>query len=143
MMKMNKMTAEEYQAINRVENTRAPKPRAKYNNTETEYDGMTFASKKEAERYVELKHKERIGEISELVCQPKFTLQPPFYTPQSKRIRAITYRADFKYHRTRDDVYVIEDVKSKGTITEAFRLRWKMLLYRYRDCSKFVCEIWD
>jgi hypothetical protein len=46
----------------------------KYRNIKTIVDGITFASKKEAKRYSELKLLERAGMITDLELQPAFNL---------------------------------------------------------------------
>jgi len=64
----------------------------KYGNIKTVIDGFTFDSKREATRYQELKLLEKAGEIRELELQPKYTL-----VPKTKKRRAVTYTADFRY----------------------------------------------
>ena len=54
---------------------------SKYRNKKTELDGIAFDSKREAERYAELKLLERAGEISYLQLQPEVILQDKFVTP--------------------------------------------------------------
>lgn len=103
------------------------KPR-KYQERKTEIDGITFDSAAEARRYVHLKMLEAAGEIKDIEIQPKWELQPSF--KRGKRtIRAITYRADFRYTEVATGESVVEDVK--GMETEVFRLKAKMLLYQY------------
>lgn len=103
------------------------KPR-KYQERKTEIDGITFDSAAEARRYVQLKMLEAAGEIKDIEIQPKWELQPSF--KRGKRtIRAITYRADFRYTEVATGESVVEDVK--GMETEVFRLKAKMLLYQY------------
>ena len=70
---------------------------AKYHNKKTEYDGIKFASKKEATRYCELKQLERAGIIKDLRLQPRYTLQEK-YEINGRKERAITYIADFEYY---------------------------------------------
>ena len=50
----------------------------KYNNTRPVVDGIKFDSKREAERYKELKLLERAGKISDLILQPRFELLPKY-----------------------------------------------------------------
>ena len=80
-------------------------------------DGITFDSKKEMMRYAELKLLQRAGEIEGLTCQPSYTLEiggKPF----------CKYTADFSYIQR--NVFVIEDVKSTGTVKDsAYKLRKK------------------
>ena len=71
---------------------------SKYRNKKTQVDGIWFDSKKEAERYLELKALEQKGEIRKLKLQPVYELQPSF-EHKGKKYRAITYRADFEYER--------------------------------------------
>lgn len=101
------------------------KPR-KYHERKTEVDGITFDSADEARRYVQLKMLVAAGEIKDIELQPKFVLQPSF--KHGKRtIRAITYRADFRYTEVATGEEVVEDVK--GMETPVFQLKAKMLLY--------------
>ncbi len=46
----------------------------KYRNEKAVIDGYTFDSKKEANRYFELKMLQRAGEITALELQPKFEI---------------------------------------------------------------------
>lgn len=91
--------------------------RSKYNNVKTIVDGIKFDSKKEANRYLELKVLARIGEISGLELQPKFTFE-------LCDVKICTYTADFKY-TTLQGEEVIEDVK--GFITPVFRIKQKLM----------------
>ena len=98
--------------------------RQKYNARRTLYDGIWFASKREAARYAELNLLERAGEISDLKLQPSFELQPAF-VHNGKRERAIRYVADFEY--IEKGVRIVEDVKGVGT--PVFKLKRKMMLF--------------
>ena len=60
---------------------------SKYRNEKVEYDGMTFDSKRERDRYIVLKDAERQGIISDLVCQPKFTLLPAQYHEETVQLK--------------------------------------------------------
>ncbi len=104
---------------------------AKYGNKKT-YDaqtGITFDSKREYERFQELRLLERVGEIRELKTQVTFELQPSF-KKNGKTIRAITYIADFTYYEYDTPVLVVED--SKGVKTEAFKIKQKLFEYKHR-----------
>lgn len=89
---------------------------SKYRAVRTTVDGVTFASKKEAARYQQLKLLERAGEISDLKLQPTFTIDVGEH-------RICKYRADFAYRQGGADV--VEDVK--GFKTAAYRLKAKLL----------------
>lgn len=109
--------------------------RAKYHNHKTEVDGITFDSRMEAKRYVQLKDMQEAGDIYDLRLQPEYELIPA-YKHNGKRVRKTIYRADFAYRKLAGklpdalvDEYVIEDVK--GVETEAFRLKKKLFEYTY------------
>lgn len=84
--------------------------KSKFRAIKTEYDGIKFDSKKEAERYADLKILEQAGRIENLQLQVKYELQPAFEL-LGKKIRAITYVADFVYFDKRTNETVVEDVK--------------------------------
>ena len=110
---------------------------SKYRNEKVEYDGMRFDSKRERDRYIVLKDAERKGIISDLVCQPKFTLLPAQYHEETVQLKtkvktvrkcdflATTYTGDFQY--TKDGNVVVEDVK--GMVTPEYKLKEKMMLF--------------
>ncbi len=105
---------------------------SKYGNKKTEYNGILFDSKKEAERYMELKQKEDDGDIEDLILQPKFELIPKF-EHSGVKYRKMSYVADFQYEE--DGQTVVEDVK--GFLTDSYRLKKKMFLYQYQG-FKFI-----
>jgi hypothetical protein len=106
--------------------------RNKYNAIKTIVNGHIFASKKEANRYKELKVLEEAGGISDLTLQPMFVLQKGFrHGKRLKVIRAIKYIADFKYVESNTHKIVIEDVK--GIKTPVFRLKEKILKFNYPE----------
>ena len=106
----------------------------KYNNKKTIVDGIKFDSEMESHYYIYLKHLKEIGEVVDFEIQPTFLLQEGFNL-NGKRIRAITYKADFKviYKDGHEEV-----IDVKGKLTEEFKIKRKMLLYRYRDIN-FKC----
>lgn len=105
--------------------------RNKFGARKTTVGEFTFDSQKEANRYLELKGMEERGEIRDLLLQCQINLMEGF-TFQGEKVRAINYTCDFCYMEGR--FTVIEDVKSEATArTEAFRLRWRLLQWHYRD----------
>ena len=98
--------------------------------------GHKHASKKEAQRCDELTLLEKAGEIANLEQQPKNVLQDGFLY-KGKKIRPITYTADFRYWDVSRKVFVIED--TKGYRTPVYRLKKKLLLFsgRYDDSEIF------
>ena len=103
----------------------------KYRNKKIVYDGITFDSMKESNRYKELKLMERAGNIKELQLQKEFELQPAF-SLNNRKIRAIKYVCDFYYYDNKKKRYVVEDVKSEATKTQVYKIKKKMLQYKYK-----------
>ena len=106
----------------------------KYNNKKTIVDGIKFDSEMESHYYIYLKQLKEMGEVVDFVLQPTYLLQEGFNL-NGKRIRPITYKADFKviYKDGHEEV-----IDVKGKLTEEFKIKRKMLLYRYRDIN-FKC----
>ena len=106
----------------------------KYNNKKTIVDGIKFDSEMESHYYIYLKHLKEIGEVVDFILQPTYLLQEGFNL-NGKRIRAITYKADFKviYKDGHEEV-----IDVKGKLTEEFKIKRKMLLYKYKDIT-FKC----
>ena len=106
----------------------------KYKNKKTMIDGFKFDSEMESHYYLYLKQLKEIGEVVDFVLQPTYLLQEGFNL-NGKRIRPITYKADFKviYKDGHE-----EEIDVKGKLTEEFKIKRKMLLYRYRDIN-FKC----
>ena len=73
----------------------------KYNAVKVNVDGITFDSKKEAERYSELKLLERCGAISDLELQVEYKLIPS------------------------------QKICKKGDAYEIFKIKRKLMLERY------------
>ena len=88
--------------------------RNKYKAVKTTVDGITFDSKKEANRYVDLCRLESAGYIAHLRLQPEFPLMV-------NGTKIGKYVADFSY--LRNGQRIIEDVKSKATMTPVYRLK--------------------
>ena len=103
------------------------KVRSKYGAVKTQVDGITFASKREAARYVELKQLERAGHIGNLELQPAFEIIPAMML-DGKKQRAIKYLADFKYVDHTGDT-IIEDVK--GHKTREYQLKRRLVKHLY------------
>ncbi len=101
---------------------------SKYGSTKAMIDGIVFDSKRERQRYCELKMLEKAGKIKDLSLQHKFELQPSF-KKNGKTIRAIFYIADFVYFDLERMVNVVEDVK--GYKTKEYLLKKKIFEYKY------------
>ena len=105
--------------------------RHKYGAVATTVDGIRFASQKEAARYCELKILEKAGVVKDIEIQPKFALCVPLHGRTNVHVKVGTYRADFRYREGPRGILVIEDVKSAGTRTTAYRLRKRMVEAQY------------
>ena len=92
----------------------------KFNAVKTKIDNITFDSKKEANRYLELNQMQKIGVIKDLQCQPRIPL-----IVNGKQLGH--YVGDFKYLDKTRNVYILEDVKSKATRTPVYILKKKIL----------------
>lgn len=111
----------------------------KYSNTRTVVDNLTFASKREATRYSELKLLQRAGEIKDLKLQAPFILQEGFIDYTGKTQRPIKYIADFMYLETkRPDMFTVEDCK--GHRTKEYLNKRKLFLYKFPNI-RFI-ETW-
>lgn len=113
------------------------KRRSKYGAQKTTVDGIVFDSKRESERYGELKLLEKAGEIWELELQPVYRLVMEsttgtlFVAAQAlagTRDRSVgEWRGDFRYHTRAGRV--VEDVK--GFRTPVYRLKKRMVEAQY------------
>lgn len=103
--------------------------RSKYGAVKTTVDGIVFDSKKEAQRYHELKLMEKAGQIDSLEIQPEYEL----WTSAGRAFAHVpvgVYRADFRYCIAgRVDSQVVEDVK--GFKTPLYRWKKKHVEAQY------------
>jgi hypothetical protein len=93
----------------------------KYHAKKTCYNGVTYDSKREAERAWELDLLQRAGEISDLKRQVPFEL-----IPKQAGERAVIYKADFTY-RDKAGRLIVEDVK--GQRLPEYVLKRKLMLW--------------
>lgn len=104
-----------------------------HGNVITIYDSI-----REYRRHQELLLAEKAGLIHGLVWQYTMTLQEGFVY-QGKRIRPITYTADFFYFEKGNNQPTVEDVKGldrksgKHITSEKFQLKWKMAKYQHPE----------
>lgn len=99
----------------------------KYRNKKVTLGNMTFDSKKEANRWVELAIMQKNGEITDLDTQVVFELIPAQRDPVTKKVleRAVHYVADFVYYK--DGQKVVED--TKGFKTPEYIIKRKLMLW--------------
>lgn len=104
---------------------------SKYHNQKTKtVDGIEHDSKHEAERWMELQMLQRAGEIANLRRQVPFEL-----IPKQEGERACNYIADFVY-LDKSGKTVVED--AKGVRTDVYKIKKKLMLWRYDICIKEV-----
>ncbi len=104
-----------------------PETRNKFGNKKAWCDGIVFDSCHEAERYLELRTLQELGEIRDLELQPQFGI---FACEMSSGmgIQVASFKADFRYFDITQNRQRIEDAKSDGTKGEtAYRLRKKLV----------------
>lgn len=93
---------------------------SKYRNEKATYNGTTFDSKRERDRYCDLLLLERAGRIHDL------RLQVPYVViPKQQGERECVYKADFVYS-TSDGMTVVED--AKGMRTREYIIKRKLML---------------
>lgn len=100
---------------------------SKYHATKINYNGMTFDSKKEANRYKELVYMEDRGLILGLRCQVRYVVIPKQRDANGKAVRECAYIADFVYQQ--DGETIVEDVK--GYRTPEYTIKKKLMLKEY------------
>jgi hypothetical protein len=106
--------------------TPPPKKKSKYHAQKTDADGITFDSKKESQRYQELKLLLNAGKIGFLAMQVEFA----FHIKDQK---VSSYFADFVYLDADTGNLVVEDVKSEATRTlPVYRLKKKMMFIEHK-----------
>ena len=107
---------------------------SKYHAKKTIVDGIQFDSKREAQRYQQLKLMEKAGIICDLKMQVKRELIPAQYIDGKCVERAITYTSDFEYYVLKESIgevgkHIVEDVK--GMRTDVYKIKKKLMLYKY------------
>lgn len=99
---------------------------SKYNNIKTIVDNIKFDSKREGNRYHELKLLERGKVISHLLLQVPFELAPSVIVAGRKK-PTLKYIADFVYMQ--DGKAIIEDVK--GKLTDVYIIKRHLMKHLY------------
>lgn len=118
--------------------------KSKYNNKKVVYQGISFDSKKEMERYMYLLDAQKNGVITDLQRQVKFELIPAVREEYIEHLKtkdkvktrtlqlAITYTCDFSYKK--DGELVIEDVKASpkmAALDKAFLIKEKIFRWKF------------
>lgn len=113
-----RFTEEEYAKLLDRNKVLAVSKSSKYRNQKVVIDGITFDSKKEGEKYRQLKQLEQANEITELTLQPVFVLAPAVVLNGRKK-QALKYIADFQYKE--NGKTIIMDVK--GMLTDVYKIK--------------------
>ena len=101
---------------------------SKYGAKKTTFQGMEFDSKREAERFAQLRFMQMGRIISDLKCQVKFELIPCQRDESGKIIeRSVSYIADFVYTDLKTGQKVVED--AKGCRTKEYIIKRKLMLH--------------
>ena len=101
----------------------------KYGNKKIVLDGITFDSKHEATRWVELKYMERAKLIKDLQRQVRYELIPAQRVNGKVVEKACFYVADFVY--TENGQVVVEDATSPATRTREYIIKRKLMLKNF------------
>ncbi len=99
---------------------------SKYNNQKIRVGGEVFDSKREYNRWCELRLLERSGIIRNLQRQVKFRLIDSQKTPERTE-RPCDYIADFVYYE--NGKRVVEDCK--GMRTDVYKIKRKLMFEKY------------
>lgn len=94
------------------------KVKSKFGNRKTVVDAITFDSKKEASRYIQLKCLQNAGLIKDLQMQKKYYFEMNGYS-------IFHYKADFVYYCYERKDVIVEDVK--GYKTPLYKLKKKLI----------------
>lgn len=100
---------------------------AKYHNQKVVIDGILFDSKREAQRYQQLKLMVKAGVITNLDMQVKYELIPAQYIDGKCVEKAVSYVSDFEYDE--NGKHIVED--TKGVRTKEYIIKRKLMLYKY------------
>lgn len=105
----------------------------KYRNIKTTYDDIKFDSKKEKNRYIQLKQLEKLGYIKDLKMQVPYLLIDTIKY-KGKTYPKTQYYVDFQYTEVKTGKVIVEDVKSEITRKDkTYRLKIKLLLSKYPE----------
>ncbi len=100
--------------------TKCPNKESKYHNKLTIVEGIKFDSKKESQRYLDLRMMQKFGLISKLEIQKRYDFKINDFL-------VTYYKADFTYFN-KEGKYIVEDVKSEITRKNTvYRIKKKLM----------------
>lgn len=111
---------------------------SKHRNIKCEFDGYTFDSIKEMNRYKDLLNLQRSGHIKYLLLQVPFMV-----IPKQGKVKATRYVADFVYidyygKQVVEDVKAFDKKKGEFRLTKDFVMKRKLMLERHDIEIKLV-----
>ena len=91
----------------------------KYGAIKVQIDGIMFDSKREGNRYLQLKLLAKAGKISD------FAVKPKSYSMDHNGVHICKYIPDFEYYDNETQKHVVEDCK--GMKTGVYNIKKKMM----------------
>ena len=101
--------------------------------------GHKHQSKREADACGVLDLLEHARKVKDIKYQPEFTLQEGFRGLNGKKVRPITYTADFSFYDKEQRKFRVVDVK--GFSPPVFALKRKMFDYKMKDQGIMLEEV--
>lgn len=112
---------------------------SKYGAKKVSVDGFIFDNRAEASYYIYLQKLKSKGIVKEFLMQKSYVLLEKFSHPGTGEIiRSIKYILDFEVYYSDGHVEIVD---VKGMQTEAFKLKAKLFMNRYKIPLKLVK--WD
>jgi len=106
------------------------KRKGRYGNVQKiEYAGIKFDSRREYDRYMDLRLMEMAGEVKDIEVHPRFPIviagiPIKMRSARYPNGRTLTYVADFRYLDVKSEETIIEDVKMQsGHRTDVYRIK--------------------
>ena len=117
---MSRWSADDYQKWSKEQLSKRLDKKSKYSSNPTEYNGVKYASKKEANYAGSLDLLKRANAIKEWEREPRF-----IFHAYGERIT--TYKIDFKIIHNDNSIEYVEIKGGKSTQTQVWKIRWKFL----------------
>lgn len=89
-----------------------------------------FDSQTEYLYFLELKNKERSGEITDIKRQEEFLLVPSFKDSYGATVRKMVYISDFTFIDKEGKKHIIDCKGSMFNETNEFKVKWKLCKYQ-------------
>ena len=112
------------------------KSKSKFKAYKATINDITFDSLNESRFYIKLLQDKKAKIVKSFELQKEFELIPP-YVKNGKKIRKMSYIADFVVKKSDGQVLVID---VKGIETDVFKLKQKLFEYKYPDLTIICCR---